>query len=65
MHNWSEDVPSAQKRLLPQRNSFTDLYIYIHIYLPKTKKFGCVDRGDLTLLFKSCEIDKSQGKLVY
>ena len=25
-------------------------YIYI---LPKTKKFGCVDRGDLTLLFFS------------
>ena len=35
--------------------------------LPKTKKFGCVDRGDLTLFFlsKSREIDKSQGRLVY
>ena len=30
---WSEDVPGAQKRLLPQRNSFTDLYIYIYIYM--------------------------------
>ena len=38
--------------------------MYICI-LPKTKKFGCVDRGDPTLLFKSCEIDKSQGRLVY
>ena len=28
---WSEDVPSAQKRLLPQRNSFTDVYIYIYV----------------------------------
>ena len=32
--------------------------------IPKTKKFGCVGRGDLTFLFKSCEIDKSQGRLV-
>ena len=31
--------------------------------IPKTKKFGCVGRGDLTFLFKSCEIDKSQGDL--
>ena len=29
-----------------------------------TKKFGCVGRGDLTSLFKSCEIDRSQGRLV-
>ena len=40
------------------------MYIYIYI-LPKTKKFGCGGRGDLTLLFKTCEIDKSQGRLVY
>ena len=33
--------------------------------IPRTKKFGCVGRGDLTLLFKSCEIDKSQGRLEY
>ena len=32
--------------------------------IPKTKKFGCVGRGDLTFLFQSCEIDKSQGRLV-
>ena len=30
--------------------------------IPKTKNFGCVGRGDLTLLFKSCEIDRSQGR---
>ena len=41
------------------------VYIYnIHTYLPKTKKFGCVGRGDLTSLFKSCEIDRSQERLV-
>ena len=27
--------------------------MYIYIYLPKTKKFGCVGRGDLTSLFFS------------
>ena len=37
--------------------------IRMSYYLPKTKKFGCVGRGDLTFLFKSCEIDKSQGDL--
>ena len=26
---------------------------YYYIYLPKTKKFGCVGRGDLTSLFFS------------
>ena len=31
--------------------------------IPKTKKFGCVGRGDLTFLFKSCEIYESQGDL--
>ena len=44
-----------------------DLYIYLSIYLsiiPKTKKFGCVGRGDLTFLFKSCEIYESQGRLI-
>ena len=36
--------------------------IYMSIYiLPKTKKFGCVSRGDLTFLFKSSEIDKVRG----
>ena len=32
--------------------------------VPKTKKFGCVGRGDLTFLFKSCEIYESQGRLI-
>ena len=32
--------------------------------IPKTKKFGCVGKGDLTFLFKSCEIDRSQGRHV-
>ena len=32
--------------------------------IPKTKKFGCVGRGDLTFLFKSCEMYESQGKLI-
>ena len=32
--------------------------------MPKTKKFGCVGRGDLTFLFKSCEIYESQGRLI-
>ena len=32
--------------------------------IQKTKKSGCVGRGDLTFLFKSCEIDKSQGRLI-
>ena len=31
--------------------------------IPKTKKFGCVGMGDLTFLFKSCEIYESQGDL--
>ena len=35
-----------------------------NINLPKTKKFDCLGRGDLTSLFKSCEIDRSQGRLV-
>ena len=32
--------------------------------IPKTKKFGCVGWGDLTFLFKSCEIYESQGRLI-
>ena len=32
--------------------------------IPKTKKFGCVGRGDLTFLFKSCEKYESQGRLI-
>ena len=27
--------------------------------IPKTKKFGCVGKGDLTFLFKSCETNRS------
>ena len=38
--------------------------VYCIMYLPKTKKFGCVSRGDLTSLFKSCEIERSKGRLV-
>ena len=41
--------------------------IYLHINymcIPKTKKIFCVGREDLTFLFKRCEIDKSQGRLV-
>ena len=33
------------------------------VNLPKTKKFGWLGRGDLTSLFKSCEIDKVRGDL--
>ena len=36
---------------------------YITI-IPKTKKFGCVGRGDLTFLFKSCEMYESQRRLI-
>ena len=32
--------------------------------IPKTKKFGCVGRGDLPFLFKSCEMYESQGRLI-
>ena len=34
--------------------------------IPKTKDFGCVGygRSDSSFLFKSCEIDRSQGRLV-
>ena len=37
----------------------------IYNIIPKTKKFGCVGRGDLTCLFRSCEIYESQGRLIY
>ena len=43
---------------------YTYTYTYRYSIIPKTKKFGCVGRGDLTFLFKSCELDKSQGRLV-
>ena len=36
----------------------------VQCIIPKTKKFGCLGRGDLTFLFKSCEIDRSQGRLL-
>ena len=32
--------------------------------IPKIKKFGCVGRGNLTFLFKSCEMYESQGRLI-
>ena len=35
-------------------------------YIPKTKKLDCLGRGrpDFSFLFKSYEIDRSQGRLV-
>ena len=41
-------------------------YDAILYYLPKTKNFDCVGEGrvDFPFLFKSCEIDRSQGRLV-
>ena len=38
------------KTLVKQNFIFTSLYM---LYLPKTKRFGCVGRVDLTLLFFS------------
>ena len=38
--------------------------VMYNIIIPKTKKFGCVGRGDLTFHFKSCEIYESQGRLI-
>ena len=37
----------------------------MYIYLPRTKKFGCVGRGrpDFSFLFKSCEILEVRGDL--
>ena len=32
--------------------------------MPKTKKFGFLGRGDRTFLFKSCEIDRIQGRFL-
>ena len=29
------------------------IILYIYIYLPKTKKFGCMGRGDMTSIFFS------------
>ena len=36
---------------------------HILIIIPKTKKFDCFGWGYMTSLFRSCEIDRSQGKL--
>ena len=47
-----------------ERRLYSKFHVFIIINLPKTKKFGSVGRGDLTSLFKSCEIDRSQGRLV-
>ena len=35
------------------KSRITGKHIVIYIYLSKTKKFGCVGRGDLTSLFFS------------
>ena len=32
-------------------------------YIPETKKFDCMGRGDLTFLFKICEILEVRGDL--
>ena len=37
---------------------------YMVYIIPKIKKFGCVGRGHLTFLSKSCEIYESQGRLI-
>ena len=43
---------------------YIHICIYIYIYLPKTKKFGCVGgRPDFSFLFKSCEILEVRGDL--
>ena len=48
---------------------FIYIYIYIYIYIKKTRVRSPLltqpGRPDSSLLFKSCEIDKSQGRLVY
>ena len=36
-----------------ENSTQTFILISLYIYLPKTKKFGCVGRGDLTSLFFS------------
>ena len=38
--------------------SYVCIIYNIYYILPKTKKFGCVDRGDLTLLFFSKVVKK-------
>ena len=39
-------------------------FIFYIIYLPKTKKFGCVGRRhDFSFLFKCCEILEVRGDL--
>ena len=57
-------IQSSDRRALRKVTSDFEEVLY-NIYVPNTKKFGCVGRGDLTFLFKSCEIDKSQRRLVY
>ena len=41
-----------------------EIVFSVYAIIPKTKKFGCVGRGDLTFLFKSCEMYESQGRLI-
>ena len=50
-------------RFLVSQNTNSDVCI-IYVYIYYAKKFGCVGRGDLTFLFKSCEIYESQGRLI-
>ena len=47
-------VQLPKEKLLVVALPYTPAFIiYILLYLPKTKKFGCVGRGDLTSLFFS------------
>ena len=63
MHNKVHDTneipgfcPELLKGFLCEHNCPSSSTYY---YIPKTKKFGCV-----TFLFKSCEIDRSQERVL-
>ena len=51
--------------VIRSRNLEIQISFNVYIYLPKTKKFGCVGRGDLTSHFfsKRCEILEVRGEL--
>ena len=59
-HSFERNFMTRSKIILRHRYSL----IKKGEIIPKTKKFGCVGRGDLTILFKSSEIDRSQGRLL-
>ena len=68
MGHWNLRLTEHKLRHMHDRCMIILTYRYSYnqkrLNLPKAKKFGCVGRGDLTSLFKSCEINKSQGRLV-